>query len=139
MKNELYKAIMDYCDENQCWAAYNTVKDWNECLGTSYSAATFTSLVSSGHLVRDKRCGEKSYSYRLTPTPKELQKQAEAKKQREIQHAHWVIEHYDDSVEKVKARYEKAIRQAEEQLKEDLKWEAEKLAEAQELLKQEVV
>jgi len=137
MKYELYKAIMDYCDENHCWAAYNTVKGWNECLGTSYSAATFTALVSSGHLIRDKWYGEKSYSYRLAPTPEELQKRAEAEKQREIQHAHWVVEHYDESVAKIKARYEEMIRMAEEYLKEELEYEAKHLAEAQELLKQE--
>lgn len=139
MKHELYKAIMNYCDENRCLCVYNTVKDWNECLGTSYSAATFTALVSSGHLVRDKLYGEKSYSYRLAPTPEELQKRAEAEKEREIRHAHWVVEHHDDNVSKIKAHYEEMIKRAEEYLKEELEYEDKHLAEAQELLKQEVM
>lgn len=139
MKNELYKAIMNYCDENHCWTAYNTAKDWNDCLGTSYSAATFTSLVSSGHLVRDKLYGEKSYSYRLAPTPEELQKRAEAKRQDEIEYAKRTIERYDERVADIKERYEELIAEAERYLKERMAFVEEDTAKAKELLKQEGV
>lgn len=139
MKNELYKAIKAYCDENHCWAAYDTVKGWNECLGTSYSAATFTALVSDGRLERDKRYREKSYSYRLVPTPEELQKQAEAKRQYEIECAKRTVERYDERVADIKERYEELIAEAERYLKERMAFVEEDTAKAKELLKQEGV
>ena len=139
MKNELYKAIKAYCDENHCWKAFNTVSDWNAILNTSYSAATFTALVSDGRLERDKRYGEKSYSYRLVPTPEELQKQAEAKRQDEIERAKRIVERYDERVADIKERYEELIAEAERYLKERMAFVEEDTAKAKELLKQEAV
>ncbi len=134
MKNELYKAIKAHCDENRCWKVSYKVKEWNEVLDTNYSVATFTALVKDGLLVREQAYREKSYSYSLAPTKEMLEEQAKAKRQREIERAKDRVEHYDEAVARVKARYEEAIRQAEEELKRDLEWEAERLAEAQELL-----
>lgn len=134
MKNELYNAIKTYCEENHCWVAYNTVKEWNKCLGTSYAAGTFTALVSNGLLERTKKYGEKSYSYRLAPTDEVRQKTEETKRQQEIEWAKWNVEHYDENVTRIRARYEEMIRQAEEQLARDLEWEDQKLAEAKALL-----
>lgn len=139
MKNELYKAIKAYCDENHCWKALNTMSDWNAILNTSYSAATFTALVSDGRLERDKRYGEKSYSYRLAPTPEDLQKQAEVKRQNEIESAKRTVERYDERVAHIKERYEELIAEAERYLKERMAFVEEDTAKAQELLKQEAV
>lgn len=139
MKNELYKAIKAYCEENHCWGEYNTAKEWNEYLGTSYGAGTFTALVSAGLLVRTKGYKEKSYSYALAPTAEMLQKRAEEERQSKISLAKYRVEHHDEEVAEIKERYEEMIREAEEWLKRNLEWEAEKLAEAQELLKQEAV
>lgn len=134
MKNELYKAIVSYCEENQCWGAYNTAKEWNEILNTTYSPATFTALVNTGRLVKDKRYGEKSYSYTLAETAEMREKRLEAEREGDIKHAHWVIEHYEESVAKRKAKYEETIANAEKWLKEELKFEDERLAEAKTLL-----
>ena len=134
MKNELYEAIKSYCDENHCWQTSYKVKEWNEILDTNYSATTFTALVKDGRLVREQGYREKTYSYTLAPTPEMLQKEAETKKQREIDSAKYRVEHYDEFVARIRARYEEAIKEAEERLKRDLEWEAKRLAEAQELL-----
>lgn len=134
MKNELYKAIKSYCNENHCWKVSYKVKEWNEILGTNYSSATFTSLVREGFLVREQGYREKSYSYSLALTEEMLEKAAETKKQREIENAKYRVEHYDEFVARIRARYEEAIKQAEEALKRDLEWETAKFAEAQELL-----
>lgn len=134
MKNELYKAIKNYCEENHCWGAYNTAKEWNEMLNTTYSPATFTALVNTGHLVKDKWYGEKCYSYALAETAEMREKRLEAERERDIKHAHWVIEHYEESVAKRKAKYEEEIANAEKWLKEDLEHEDKCLAEAKALL-----
>lgn len=139
MKNELYKAIKTYCDENHCWKALNTVSDWNAVLNTSYSAATFTALVSDGRLERDKQYREKSYSYRLAPTPEQLQKQAEAKRRDEIESAKRTVERHDERVAHIKERYEELIAEAERYLKERMAFIEEDTAKAKELLKQEGV
>ena len=137
MKNKLYEAIKSYCDENHCWLTHNTVKQWNDILGTSYSPATFAALANDGYLARMKP--DKVYAYSLMPTD-ELNKLVEENhKQRDIDYAKYRVEHYDEAVARIRARYEAAIKQAEEALKRDLEWEAAKFAEAQELLKQEVV
>ena len=133
MKNELYRAIKSYCDENHCWLTHYSMKQWNELLGTSYSAATFTALVKDGDLARMKP--DKIYVYSLMPTDELNELVKESRKQRDIEFAKYRVEHYEDSVARVKARYEAAIKQAEEALKRDLEWEAAKFAEAQELLK----
>ena len=134
MKNELYKAIKSYCDENQCWRVSYKAKEWNEIFGTNYSSATFTVLVKDGLLIRGQAYREKSYSYSLAPTKEMLEKEAETKRQREIERAKDRVEHYDEAVARAKARYEEAIKRAEEELNRDLAWEVERLAEAQELL-----
>lgn len=136
MKNELYKAIKSHCEDNQCWGVRYTAKEWNEMLDTSYSAATFTSLVSNGHLTREKRYGEKSYSYGLADTDEMREARAKAKREREIEYAKYTVEHYDENTARARARYEEAIRRAEEQLKQDLEWEAERLAKAKALLEE---
>lgn len=134
MKNELYKAIKSYCNENHCWKVSYKVKEWNEILDTNYSPATFTSLVKEGILVREQGYREKSYSYSLAPTEEMLKEEAETKKQREIENAKYRVEHHDECVARIRARYEEAIKQAEEILKRDLGFETENFAKAQELL-----
>ena len=130
MKNELYKAIVKYCEENQCWGICETAKEWNNILNTFYSPATFTALVNTGRLVKSKGYREKSYSYGLAETAEMREKRLEAEREREIKHAHWIIEHYEESVAKRKAKYEETIKQAEKWLQEELNFEDERLAKA---------
>ena len=132
MKNELYKAIKSYCDENHCWLTHNTVKQWNGILETSYSPATFASLANDGYLARMK--SDKVYSYSLMPTEELYKLVEEDHKQRDIENAKYRVEHYDEAVAHIKARYDRAIKQAEEDLKRDLEWEANKVAQAQDFL-----
>ena len=143
MKYKLYDDIKNYCEVNKYWKAYNTAKDWNEILGTTYSPATFTAAAKSGLLVREKFWGDKSYSYKLyvEPTPEEIQEEkeiaerrAEAKRQEKIENAKWWIEHYDEEVANIKAYYEEEIRKAEESMKKSIGWKNERLAEAKALL-----
>lgn len=134
MKYELYNAIKSYCEENRCWSAANTVRDWNAILSTNYTPATFTALVNTGLLVKDKRYGEKSYSYTLAKTDEVRKAEAEAKREYDIQHAHWIIEHYEESVAKKQAAYEYEIKRAKQMLEADLEFEAKRLAEAKALI-----
>lgn len=134
MKYELYKAIKKHCEENKCWGVRYTVKEWNEVLGTAYSPATFTALVSTGRIVRDKHYKAKAYDYALAETKEMYEKRMADERERDIKHAHWIIEHYEENVAKRKAKYEEAIANAEKWLKEELEYEDERLAEAKALL-----
>lgn len=132
MKFELNKAIREYCEENHCWKARNTAKEWNECLGTNYAAATFTAAVKCGWLCREK--WDKSYVYYLPLTDEMIKAEAAAKRERDIKYAKYVIEQYEENIAATKARYEKRIKHAQEDLERDLAWEEERLAEAKNLL-----
>lgn len=152
MKKKLYDAIKNYCDENECWKAYNTAKDWNEILGTTYSPATFTAATKSGLLVRRKDYRDKSYEYRLAPREEELaemaeieRKAAEREAERERKEAELYLENRDMKIEQDKAFYEllikeanekylKAIKNAELYLERTMDYHAERLAEAEALL-----
>ena len=132
--DDLYNDIYTYCEENECWKAMNTVTEWNEMLGNNYGSACFTALVNAGKLEREKRYGERAYSYRLVPTGKikelmEARKEAQKKKD-----AEWVIAHYDEQVARWKANYEEMIKEAEEKYQRYLEWEAEKLEKAKAVL-----
>ena len=128
--NELYNGLYDLCNENQCWDAWNIAKDWNANLGVDYGPACYTALVKDGKIERRTRFGSKTYEYRIVPTGKMKEIMEQAQRQREKDDAEYVINHYDENVARVRARYEELIRQAEEKLKEDLEWEKEKLNKA---------
>ena len=132
--DELFNEIYNFCEENGCWKAWNTVKDWNGCIEKEYGSASFTALVNAGRLEKEKRYGEKAYSYRIVPT-NEIKEKIEAdKKHREIEDAKWDIEHYEERLAQRKAEYEERIKEAEERYQRDLEWEAEKLAKAKAVL-----
>lgn len=132
--DDLYNDIYTYCEENGCWKAMNTITEWNEMLGNNYGVPSYTALVNAGKLEKDKRYGEKAYSYRIVPTGriKELMEAQKVAKERE--HAEWVIAHYEEQLALRKARYEEKIKDAEEQYQRDLDWEMEKLAKAKAVL-----
>lgn len=132
--DDLYNDIYTYCEENECWKALNTITEWNEILGNNYGVPSFTALVNAGKLEKEKRYGEKAYSYRIVPTGriKELMEAQKVAKERE--HAEWVIAHYDEQMAMWKARYEETIKQAEEKYQRDIEWEAEKLEKAKAIL-----
>lgn len=139
--DELYNAIYNYCEENKCWKAWMTAKDWNACLGENYGVACFTALVNAGKIEKDKRYGDKSYSYRIVPTGAVKEMMEEEKRKKEIKSAEWTIKNHDETVARIKARYEEAIRQAEEairqaeeQLKYNLAYAQKQLEEAKALL-----
>ena len=132
--DELYNDIYTFCEENECWKTLNTITEWNEVLHSNYGVPAYTALVNAGKLEKEKRYGERAYSYRIVPTGriKELMEAQKVAKERE--HAEWVISHYDEQIAMRQARYEEMIKQAEEQLKRDLEWEAEKLEKAKAVL-----
>lgn len=132
--DELYNDIYTYCEENECWKAWLTIAEWNETLGTNYGASSFTALVNTERLVRDKRYGEKAYSYRIVPTGRIKELMEAQKVAKERKDAEWVIAHYDEQVALRKARYEEMIKEAEKQYQRDIEWEEEKLEKAKAVL-----
>lgn len=134
MKEQLYMAIKDYCEENKCWPTKLTAKEWNEALGTVYSAATFTALVSGGYLNRDKYYGEKAYRYSLPPTPEMIAKREEEKRQDAIKRAQWRVDTYEEQKAEKKAQYEESIAYATQYYEERIAWLEEEYIKAKELL-----
>jgi hypothetical protein len=132
--DDLYNDIYTYCEENECWMAWFTIAEWNENLGTNYGASSYTSLVNTERLVRDKRYGERAYSYRIVPTGKIKERMEAQKEARKRKDAEWVIAHYDEQVARWKADYEEEIRDAEEKYQRYLAIEEEKLEKAKALL-----
>ncbi len=132
--DELYNDIYTYCEENDYWEALFTITEWNEELKNNYGTPSYTALFHMGKLSREKRYGERAFSYRLVPTGKVKERIDEKKAQRERERAEYIIRHYDEQLALRKARYEERIKEAEEQYQCDLEWEAEKLAKAKELL-----
>ena len=132
--DDLYNDIYTYCEENGCWKAMNTITEWNEMLGNNYGVPSFTALVNAGKLEKDKRYGERAYSYRLVPTGKIKELMEAQKVAREREDAEWVIAHYDEQVARWKANYEEMIKEAEEKYQRYLEWEAEKLEKAKAVL-----
>lgn len=132
--DELYNDIYTHCEENECWNVLYTITEWNEILGNNYGVPSYTALVNAGKLEKEKRYGEKAYSYRIVPTGriKELMEAQKVAKERE--NAEWVIAHYDEQMAMWKARYEEKIKDAEEKYQRDIEWEAEKLAKAKAVL-----
>ena len=134
MKEQLYLAIKDYCEKNKCWLTKLTAKEWNETLGTVYSAATFTALVSGGYLNRDKLYGEKMYRYSLPLTPEMIAKREEERRQAEIERAKWRVERYEEQKAEQKARYEESIAYATQYYEERIAYIEEEYIKAKELL-----
>lgn len=132
--DDLYNDIYTYCEENECWLAWNTITEWNVVLDNNYGSACFTALVNAGKLERDKRYGERAYSYRLVPTGKIKESMKAQKEARERKDAEWVIAHYDERIAMWKANYEEMIKEAEEQYQRVLAREAENLAKAKAVL-----
>jgi hypothetical protein len=134
MKNELYKVIKNYCEENHCWGIYETAKEWNNLLNTAFAPGTFTSAVNAGLLVKSKMYREKSYSYALAPTKEMLAAREEEKRQGEIKMAQWFIEHYEERVAQCKEAYEYSIEEAKRLYEERMAQYDKDLAEAKALL-----
>ena len=134
--NELYNMIYDFCDECHCWNSWNTAREWNELIGAEYGAACYTALAKEGRIERSERCGSKPYKYKIVPTKSIREAMEQVKRQREKDDAEYTINHYDESIARVSARYEEMIMQAEEQLARDLEWEAEKMEKAKTTLAQ---
>ena len=132
--DELYNDIYTYCEENGCWLAWNTITEWNVVLDNNYGVPSFTALVNAGKLEKEKRYGEKAYSYRLVPTGRIKELMEAQKVAREREHAEWVIAHYEEQLAMRKAYYEERVKDAEEQYQRDLAFEEEKLAKAKAVL-----
>jgi hypothetical protein len=132
--DELYNDLYKLCEEDHCWRYKCSIKEWNEMLGKDYGTASFTALVNAGKLERTKSHGDKSYEYCLAPIGKIKEIIEEEKRQYKIMSAERTIENHDKTVARIKARYEEAIRQAEEALKRDLAFEEERLEEAKALV-----
>lgn len=132
--DELFNDMYKYCEENGCWTAYMTAKEWCDCIGTTYSPASFTSLVNAGRLERDKAFREKSYQYNMAPVGVIKEKIEEEKKKRQRKNAEYTIAHYDEEVARVRARYEELIKEAEEYQERYLKYQAECLERAKKML-----
>ena len=132
--DELYNDIYTYCEENECWKVLNTITEWNEILGNNYGVPSYTALVNAGKLEKEKRYGEKAYSYRIVPTDRIKEKIEAEKKRREIENAKWNINHYEEQLTMRKAQYEERVKEAEEQYQRDIEWEAEKLVKAKAVL-----
>lgn len=132
--DELYNDMYNYCEENGCWKTWMTAKDWNSCLKKKYGSASFTALVNARLLEKEKRYKETSYSYHIIPTGKIKEKIEAAEKERKRENAEYTIAHYEEQLAIYKARYEEAIKKAEEQYQSDLEWEAKKLEEAKKVL-----
>lgn len=134
MKDLLYKAIKDFCDENHCWLTKNTAREWNRLLNTNYSGATFTALVNAGLLDRGKYYEEKSYRYFLPQSPEVIAKRKQSQKQVEIDLAEYYVENYEKRLAKIEADYQRAIAIAEENRKKCLDDENERYRKGKELL-----
>lgn len=132
--DDLYNDIYTYCEENECWLVWNTITEWNVVLDNNYGVPSFTALVNAGKLEKDKRYGERAYSYRIVPTGKIKERMEAQKEARKRKDAEWVIAHYDEQVARRKAYYEEMVKEAEEQYQRYLAFEEEKLEKAKALL-----
>ena len=132
--DELFNDMYHFCEENDCWGAWMTAKEWSECIGTKYSSTSFTALVRDERLVREENYKGTAYEYRIVPTEKIKEKIEEAKEKRERKTAEYIIAHYEEHLAKRKAEYEERIKQVEEQYQHDLEWEAKMLADAKKVL-----
>ena len=132
--DELYNDIYTYCEENECWLAWNTITEWNVVLDNNYGVPSYTALVNAGKLEKEQRYGEKAYSYRLVPTGRIKELMEARKVARERKDAEWVIAHYEEQVARWKSRWEEEIREAEEKYQRYLAFEEEKLEKAKAVL-----
>lgn len=142
MKRRLYEAIKNYCEENECWRAYNTAKEWNEILGTTYSPATFAAAANNGLLERRKGYKATSYEYRLAPREEELMERAEierkAEERKRAEEIEWAKSYvnggYDKEVASLKEDYERKLKEAKELFDMLMKCKEKSLEEAKALL-----
>lgn len=132
--DELYNDMFNYCEENNCWKIKASASDWNGMLGTNYGSAAFTALANAGRIEKDKAYKAKSYLYNIVPTGKIKEMMEATKREKEIEDAKYVVEHYEEAIAARRARYEEAIANAKRQLELDLEWENEKLAKANAVL-----
>lgn len=132
--DELYNDINKYCNENNGWRHWFSASDWNANLEKNYGVACFTALVNAGKMEKCKGFGEKTFSYRLTPTGKVKEMIEEEQRQRQIENAKWTVEHYEQRVARIRENYEENIRLAEEAFRKQLEWEEENLENAKSLL-----
>ena len=133
--DELYNEIYDLCVE--CGRVFRpmTAKEWNSHLNNTYGSGAFTALVNAGKMTKEK--GYKNsdpYYYTFIPTGRLAEEMEQTKKNREREDAERVINYHEENVARYQARYEEMIKQAEEQLKRDLEWEAERMEKAKAVL-----
>jgi hypothetical protein len=134
MKEQLYKAIKDHCEENHCWGIRYSAKEWNEIFHTAYSPATFTALVSDGRLVRSLGWHRKSHDYGLAPTPEMIAKEEEEKRKTAIHYAQWRVENYEQQKAEQKAYYDERIAEITKNYEERLAFLEDEYIKAKELL-----
>ena len=134
--DELYNEMYDFCEENKCWNTWMTAKAWGESVKGEYGPACFTALVNNGKIERRKDYKATSYEYHIVATGKIKEMMEQEKRDQERQYAEYVISHYDEAVARVRARYEEAIKQAEEALARNMEWERDKLGKAQAYIEQ---
>jgi thiamine pyrophosphate-dependent acetolactate synthase large subunit-like protein len=120
--NELYKAMVDYCEKVGDWFLCFTASKWNDVLETNYASATFTALANSGRIEKDKGYGERVYTYQLVPVGKikEVMEKENAKREREW--AESVIAAYDENIADIEAEFEEEMKKLEMRKKERIKW-----------------
>ena len=121
MANELYKAMADYCIKNKWWCSY-TAKEWNEVLGTNYASATFTALVNSRRIERDKGYRATAYSYQVIPFGEYKEEMERQEAEREREWAEGVIANYDNRIAEIEAEFEEEFKELEKRKKERIKW-----------------
>lgn len=120
--NELYKAMVDYCEKVGDLYLCFTASKWNDVLETNYASATFTALANSGRIEKYKGYREKVYTYQLAPVGKikEVMDKENAKREREW--AENVIAEYDKNIARIEALYEEEMKRLEARKEERIKW-----------------
>lgn len=120
--NELYKAMVDYCEKVGDWFLCFTANKWNDVLETNYASATFTALANSGRIEKYKGYRERVYTYQLVPVGKikEVMDKENAKREREW--AERVIAEYDINIARIEALYEEEMKRLEARKEERIAW-----------------
>lgn len=107
--DELYNAIYEYCEKNNCWTDSNSATDWNQILGANYGSACYTALVNHGKLHRFKFNHRAAYYYQLAPIGK-IKEKIEAKELEDnIRNANIFIEKYEEKIKQYKDYYDGQI------------------------------
>lgn len=110
-KYELLQAMKDHST-----TAWLTAKEWGDALGYSVSAATLTSLVSEGRIVRTRWVSTEPYSYRALSQQELQEARKQEEKEREMRYKRSLVENYESNkewdlrrIEEIKEKAEKEI------------------------------